>query len=78
MATLRRLFASKPEMLFKTSQPGPLRFVRLFSGCLLLEPWFMLFPGLLSYGMEEATLGELGLYMCVNGVVFMGFYVRGN
>lgn len=76
MSAIRRAFTTQPELLFKTSQPGPLRFVRMFSCCLMLEPVFILGPALLSYGMGDVTLGELGLYICVNGAIFMSFYVR--
>lgn len=75
MSVVRRAFATQAELLFKTSQPGPLRFVRVFSCCLVLEPLFVLGPALISYGMGDCTLGELGLYMSVNGLIFACFYV---
>ena len=75
MSVVRKAFTAQPELLFKTSQPGPLRFVRMFSCCLMLEPLFVMGPALLSYGMGDCSLGELGLYMTVNGLIFVSFYV---
>lgn len=79
MAALFRRFTTVPEapvLLFKTTQPFALRFVRVLSFTLLLEPTFIFIPALLAYDVGTVSITELVSYMMVNSCIFGGFYVR--